>query len=201
MQPTLFLISFIAAYILGAIPTAYLFGRYLKKIDIRKYGSGNIGATNALRVLGKGPGLWVFVIDFLKGFLPFFILKKVNLNAGGAEALVIWLGLAPILGHIFTPFLGFSGGKGVAASAGVLFAARPLLFGLAMSVWILSFVITKTVSISSLLAVSSILILALFFKLPPHYNFFFLAVFLLLVWTHRSNLRKILKGEEPKLMK
>ncbi len=201
MQPIIFLVSFIAAYLLGAIPTAYLFGKYLKKIDIRKSGSGNIGAANAFRVLGKGPGLWVFAIDFLKAFLPFFILKKVNSNAGAAEALVIWLGLAPILGHIFTPFLGFSGGKGVAAGAGVLFAAHPLLFALAMSVWIISFVVTKTVSISSLLAVSSIVILALFFKLPPHYNFFLSTVFLLLVCTHRSNLRKILKGEEPKLMK
>ena len=201
MQPNLFLISFILAYFIGAIPTAYLFGKYLKKIDIRKHGSGNVGATNALRVLGKSPGIAVFAIDFLKGFLPFLILRKINLYGGFGETQVIWLGLAPILGHVFTPFLGFSGGKGVATGAGILLAASPLLFGIALSIWALFFLITKTVSISSLGAMAALVAFLLFYKLSLNYKLFYLFIFFLLIWTHRSNLKRILKGEEPKLIK
>ena len=201
MQPNLFLISFIAAYFIGAIPTAYLFGKHLKKIDIRKHGSGNVGATNALRVLGKGPGMAVFTIDFLKGFLPFLILSKINLYGGFGQERVIWLGLAPILGHIFTPFLGFSGGKGVATGAGILLVASPLLFGISLSLWALFFLITKTVSISSLLSTASLITFLIFYKLSSNTKLFFLLIFFLLLWTHRSNLKRILKGEERKLIK
>lgn len=192
MRYELFLIC---AYFLGAVPTAYLAGR-LKGVDIRKHGSGNVGATNAFRVLGKGPGLAVFVLDFLKGAAPVWVFQSTAQGSLADSTTLLFIGLAALLGHVFTPFLGFKGGKGIATGAGVLAAGFPPLFAISLAVWGLLFVLSKTVSISSLgsvlaLSVSSVVL---------GYNSKTVSVFLVLTafifWTHRSNITRLMKGEE-----
>jgi glycerol-3-phosphate acyltransferase PlsY len=191
---TVFLVS--ASFFLGAVPTAYLFVKALKKTDIRGQGSGNVGATNAARILGKPLGVLIFTLDFLKGYLPVFFATRFFL-LGTPEGL--WIGLAAILGHIFSPFLGFRGGKGVATGAGVLMASYPTLFFLGAGVWGAVFFLTRVVSISSLLSISSITIITFFMRLPIQLCIFFVLMTLLIFWAHRSNLQRLIRGEEKKI--
>ena len=182
-------------YAAGSIPTAFLAGK-LKGVDIRKHGSGNVGATNAFRVLGKGPGIAVFAVDFLKGVLPVLLFKMSSAGSLADSTQFLAVGAAALLGHVYTPFLGFKGGKGVATGAGMLAAGFPVLFLILLAVWVSVFTFTKTVSISSLgaalgLAVSSFV---LGYKIETCLAFTALAGFIF--WTHRSNIARIFKGEE-----
>ena len=196
----IFTISSILAFILGSIPTAYLAGRIFKGIDIRQHGSGNVGAANALRVMGKKIGALVFFFDFIKGFLPVFLLSKfmtgVTLDPREAG---LWLGVAAIVGHVFTPFLGFKGGKGIATGAGVLLGAFPALFLIVTGIWIAVFLFTRIISISSLAALVSLVAFSLFFQLKPSITIVFAMVCLFTVWTHRSNIARMIKGKESKM--
>ncbi len=188
---------FLFSFLMGSIPTAYLFARFLKNIDIRQYGSGNSGTTNAFRVLGWGPGAAVLAIDFLKGFFPVILFLKAcsNLSAAHPEFL-IGVGFTTILGHVFTPFLGFKGGKGVATGAGVLCAGFFQLFLPVLLVWFIVFFFTRIVSVSSITALFSLVIFSIFFKMPAAAALSFLGVFLFSVWTHRSNILRLLKSQE-----
>jgi glycerol-3-phosphate acyltransferase PlsY len=168
----------------------------MKNIDIRQHGSGNVGATNAFRVLGKGPGIAVFVVDFLKGYLPVLLAPDLGVSSQN----LIWIGLAAILGHVFNPWLGFKGGKGIATGAGVLMGLNPLLFLIAIMSWIAVFLLTKIVSLSSLIAVGILFAVSLGEPISPHEKAFFGAVFAFVVWTHRSNIRRLLKGEEKRMV-
>ncbi len=188
------------AFFIGSIPTAYWAGKYLKNLDIRKYGSGNVGATNAFRVLGKTQGIMVLIIDFLKGFLPASLLPQfLPLGVNAPAEAAAWIGFGAILGHIFNPFLGLRGGKGVATGAGVIGAIFPWLLGLVLTVWIVSFLITRIVSISSLLAIASLSLFTVFLKQPPSSIVFFLTLFILSLWTHRENISRLISGRENKL--
>ena len=192
-----FLSLFVFSFFIGAIPTAYLVGKVARGVDIRKEGSGNIGATNAFRVLGKGWGSFVLVFDFAKGFLPAWVyLRYFSLEFGPYKAL--WVGIAAILGHMFTPFLKFKGGKGVATGAGALCASYGGLFLITFGIWLLAFLTSRIVSLSSLVAIGSLAIAGWFMKLPPINNLLFLLIFLLVFWAHRSNVKRLLKGEEKK---
>lgn len=189
--------AIIISFLCGALPTAFLVAMFSAKIDIRQHGSGNVGATNAFRVLGKKYGFMVLVIDFLKGYLPILFFMH-STNARIYEN-VPWFGLAAVLGHIFTPFLGFKGGKGIATGAGVICAIKPMLFIGTLSVWIIVFMITHIVSLSSIIAASSMILLA--FLTDPHWHvrFFFILIFIVSIWTHRSNIIRIIKGVENRL--
>ena len=188
------LFYFIFAFFLGSIPTAFWAGKILKGMDIREFGSGNVGATNAFRVLGKGIGSFVFIFDFLKGVTPIYLFSYMNPAAQSISPLLV--GLAAILGHVFTPFLGFRGGKGIATGAGVLLASYPVFFLIAIAVWIAAFKLTKIVSLSSLLAVVALLISAIFGSPDNKVRLFFLGMTLFVFWTHRSNIIRLKKGEE-----
>jgi len=121
-------LGFIAAYIIGSVPTAYIFGRVLKGIDIREYGSGNVGATNVFRVIGKGPGIIALIIDIMKGFISATYLASGFMYLAPVtrpELYRILVGLSVIAGHNWTILLRFKGGKGVAASAGVVIGLIP----------------------------------------------------------------------------
>ncbi len=205
------LLYVVAAYLIGSVPFGYLAGR-LNGIDLREHGSHNIGATNAVRVLGKKWGIPVFLCDFLKGYLPLLFMKE---HLGGdatlfSTAQMLWfLGVmfALILGHTFTCFLCFKGGKGVATTGGCLFALSPTVGGAAIGVWVLSMILTRYVSLSSILAgvgmiaaasevfwrrdgaatVSDWLVIGLLFL-----------IFLLVVVKHRSNIVRLCQGTEPK---
>lgn len=198
--------AIIISYLIGSIPTAYLFGRMLKGIDIRKFGSGNVGATNALRVLGKGPGIAVLLLDVAKGVVPVvFLGDMLVLNTGLPEAAArVILGLVCISGHNWTVFLRFKGGKGVATTFGVLLGLAfkieglKLVFALVILTWVFTFMITRIVSLSSISSAVSIPFYMLIFKEPPTLILAgaLLAVFIIL--RHRVNLQRIFQGKEPR---
>jgi glycerol-3-phosphate acyltransferase PlsY len=182
------------AFLSGATPTAYWTARRLRGIDIREHGSGNAGATNVTRVLGKGPGYFVFAVDFLKGFLPVLIYRFSY--SFPTELQLLGIGVFAVLGHVFTPWLGFRGGKGVATGAGILAAAVPLNFALATVLWILCFLTTRTVSISSLAAALALPVSGVVLRQPTALIAGLGALFLFVLWTHRSNLARLLQKKE-----
>ncbi|MBI3252030.1 MAG: glycerol-3-phosphate 1-O-acyltransferase PlsY [Candidatus Omnitrophica bacterium] len=194
-----FLFFNLAVFFTGAVPSAYLAGRFFKKIDIRAHGSGNVGATNAFRVLGKKIGALVFAADFLKGLLPVFLAGRVLHFPVAPEVSVVTAGSAAILGHIFNPFLGFKGGKGVATGAGVLCAISPLLFLITAGSWAAVFLSTRMVSVSSLLSLVSLIFFSVFFRSRPIFIGFFCVISILVLWAHRSNLSRIFESKENKL--
>jgi glycerol-3-phosphate acyltransferase PlsY len=189
-------------YLLGSIPTGYLLGR-ARGIDIRQFGSGNIGATNVWRVMGRKWGLVAFACDFLKGFLPLFLLARLAFpqpTVWAVALLLVVCGLAAILGHNYTPWLGFKGGKGVATSAGVVAALLPWSLLAVFTLWLVVTALTRIVSIASLLAAIALPFATAWFY-PGQGVYLGLAVLAggLVVWTHRSNIRRLLAGTEPRL--
>lgn len=182
----------IIAYLLGAIPFGYLIGKW-KGLDIRQKGSGNIGATNVARVLGKQYGIAVFVLDFLKGFIPTYIAVRWF---GLDNWMVTWVGLAAVLGHMFTPFLGFKGGKGVATSAGVLFGISPLLGLVTLAIWFVVYKLSGYVSLGSIIAAFTAIFLGGMFAFPKNVLFLIGIVAVLILIKHKSNVERLIEGRE-----
>jgi len=183
------------SYLIGAVPTGYLFGRLLKGIDIRQYGSGNIGATNVWRVLGKKIGIVTLIIDILKG------LAAVTLIAHFFSATPLICGLAAILGHNFPIYLKFRGGKGVATSVGVVLGLAPNVLGTAIFVWTGVLFLTKYVSLASMIAGLSLPLLSILFGYPPSMHWFSLVLGILVIIQHRANIKRFLKGEEKRFFR
>lgn len=187
----------IAAYFIGSIPFAYIIVKLVKKIDIRTVGSGNAGATNAARVLGKWGFISVFLLDALKGFLPVFI----SLHYYGQTMITLIVAAVVVLGHTYTVFLGFKGGKGVATGAGVFLALAPAEIGIGLVVFVIVFLATKMVSAGSILASITLLIAVCLMS-----NWFALKVLtavivFFVIFKHRSNIVRIIKGEENKFVR
>jgi len=196
-------IAVILSYVLGSIPTAYLAGRMLKGIDIREHGSGNVGASNTFRVLGRTPGICVLVIDILKGFLAVVLVNQV-LGIGSTAGIVL-VGVAAVCGHNWTLFLGFRGGKGIAASLGVLIGltvAFPSLIPVVLvSVlsWAAVLYWSHFISLSSIVA-ACVLPVAMFVTGQEFEMIFLGAVFcIFVVYRHSSNISRIAQGTEPKV--
>jgi glycerol-3-phosphate acyltransferase PlsY len=199
IRPFVYAVIFVFGFLLGSVPFAYVISKAVAGIDIRKVGSGNVGATNVARVLGWKWGSLVFLLDALKGFLPVFIVRLLvpyNIE------LALATGLAPILGHVFTPFLGFRGGKGVATSLGVFLALSPVGVLIGLIVWIITVLLTGYVSLGSLLGSLSAFLWILFLD-PNRTSLPFLVISALvvaLIWfRHRGNIRRLIRGEEPKI--
>lgn len=195
-------------YLLGSLPSGYLAGRWLAGIDIRQQGSGSTGATNVLRVLGKGPALAVFLIDVLKGTaavqLAMLVLSLSGDTPGwSVDAMVVLAGLAALAGHIWPVWLGWKGGKAVATGLGMLLGLTwPVglaCFGLFLTVLSLS----RIVSLSSIVAALALPVLMQLSFTPgqekPSYLALALLTTVLVVWRHRSNVRRLLAGTEPRL--
>jgi len=202
MSNFILFIGIITAYIIGSIPTAYIFGRVLKGIDIRQYGSGNVGATNTFRVIGKLPGIIVLVIDILKGFVCVTYLAGLFLSIAPVtrpEFYKVLVGLSAIAGHNWTVFLKFKGGKGVATSSGVVIGLIPKIFLLSFAVWSLVFFITGFVSLASIIAAISISIFSLVFGEPTEVVVFMSILCLIIVYKHRSNIKRLHDGEEKRI--
>ena len=194
---------FIASYLLGGIPTGYLIGR-LKGIDIRQHGSGNPGTANVYRTLGRLPGISTFIVDFLKGFAPamvamrFFYLEGAGDFSKGHWWIPVTAGALAIAGHIWTIFLGFRGGKGVATAAGVFMALLPVPTAAAFGVFAAAVAVTKHISVGSMSASVALPILCFFLtdaRQRP-FTLLALAVCILIFYTHIANIRRILKGAE-----
>lgn len=200
--------AIIVSYLIGSIPTAYLFGRALKGIDIRKFGSGNVGATNALRVLGKKAGLAVLALDILKGLGAVVIVGDI-LIAGvvpfSAETLRIILGFSCICGHNWTVFLKFRGGKGVATTLGVLLglslkiSGLKLILGAAILTWLAVMAATRIVSLASVLTSLSFPLYMLIFKKSRFLVLMSIALSAFIILRHKANLKRICQGKEPRL--
>ena len=192
------------SYLLGSLPTGFLIGKYLKNIDLRTMGSGSTGATNVLRNVGKWPALFVFIVDVGKGLIAVIIAKEfanqdlIDSNQGYMEVLA---GISSISGHIWPIWLKGKGGKAVATGLG-MFLALSWKVGLA-SLGIFLIVLTKTkfVSLSSISAAILLPIFMFFYlgKFMHSYFFISLIVALLVIWKHRTNITRLLKGEESKI--
>jgi len=201
-------VALVTSYLLGSVPTAYLFGRILKGIDIRKIGSGNVGATNSMRALGKGPGIIVLLLDILKGFIAVVLLGGYfshRTTILQEQNLSIIMGLCCICGHNWTIFLKFKGGKGIATTFGVLIGLALKLPGLGMIIgilvlsWLVIFIIWRIVSLASIVAAITLPVSVFFFKQPPVLTFVSLILCLFVLIRHKANLLRILQGKEPRL--
>ena len=191
------------AYMLGSIPTAVWVGKWFYSIDIRDHGSGNAGATNALRILGPKAGIPVLLFDMLKGWLAVSLFHLQNESLSGTEAenlILIGLGLLAVIGHIFPVFAGFRGGKGVATIAGVCIAIVPAATGLSLMVFIIVLLATKYVSLGSITAGISFPFWTIFVINEASVSLWVFSVLasVLLVLTHRKNIIRLIRGEERK---
>lgn len=193
-------------YLFGSFPAGYFAGR-LAGVDVRKAGSGNIGATNVLRVLGKKWGYPVFLIDVLKGFAAvraaFFLVKFWPAAEPYAEYFGILTAMMSVTGHMFPVWLRFKGGKGVATSAGALFGLMPWAVPCVFLVWYVVFQITRYVSLASIIAAISLPIIVALFALWKFIDtwalvYFSLLIMVLVLWRHRSNFSRLLNGTEQR---
>ena len=201
-------VALLVSYFIGSLPTAYIFGKALKGIDIRKVGSGNVGATNVLRALGKWPAVVVLLLDILKGFAVvvfwgnFFLDKPVLLPD---QNLRILMGLACICGHNWPVFLQFKGGKGIATTFGALLgislniAGLNLVIGLIILIWFIVFFAFRMVSLASICCAIALPVFSLWFKLPEMFIYLSLLLCVFVIIRHQANLARIFHGQEPRL--
>ena len=194
-------IAVILAYLMGSIPTAVRVGKAFHGIDVREHGSGNAGATNVIRVLGWKTGVPVLLTDMAKGCLAALLPLFMHLAPAGSAQLInlqIFTGLTAITGHMFPVFAGFKGGKGVATAAGAIAAIHPPVTLVCLGVFILVFIITGIVSVSSMSAgIVLPVMLFTFFETPPLlFKIFSIFIAAALLLTHRNNIKRLLKGEE-----
>lgn len=206
MNISLLLLVIVMAYLIGSIATAVWVGKIFHKVDVREHGSGNAGATNVIRVLGWKTGVPVLLIDVLKGWFAAMLPVFLNMADKGSAMLTnyqIIAGLATVVGHIYPVFAGFRGGKGVATIFGVLLAIHPLVTISCFGVFLCVFLISGYVSLGSITAgIAFPILLIFFFDTPSVYlKIFSVLVALALLYTHRLNIRRLLKGEESKLIK
>lgn len=193
----LFLVLLLS-YFLGAIPSGYLFTRFIKGMDLREFGSGNVGATNVARVMGLKYGIIVASLDIFKGYLAVG-LSQFLLPADTSRLLFLVIGVLAIIGHDWSVFLKFSGGKGVATTVGVVLRLMPLSFIFFAIPWLTLVILTRYVSLASIIASLSIPVLIYFINLDYYFFIFTLVLALLIIFTHRSNIKRLLKGEENKM--
>ncbi|MCK4749508.1 MAG: glycerol-3-phosphate 1-O-acyltransferase PlsY [Bacteroidales bacterium] len=199
-------ISILLAYLLGSIPSSVWMGKWFRGIDLREYGSGNAGATNAFRVLGKPIGVVVLLLDMLKGFLAVnlsHLQEDISPGSEGWMILRIVLGALAVAGHIFPVFAGFRGGKGVATIAGIGLALHPFAALAAMGVYVLVFLVFKLSALGSLTAVLSypVWVILVFQAEYKAIWVFSIAVPLLTIITHRTNIRRLIRGKEKPVLK
>lgn len=194
------------AYLLGSIPTGFLAGYWLQKIDIREYGSGSTGATNVLRVLGAKVAVAVLIIDLLKGAIAVGIVKigvmqlqNFSLSETATAWLIILTALAAVFGHSKSVWLQFTGGKSVATSLGVLLVMTPGVALAGVATFGVTLAIFRMVSLGSLVSAIAINIYMITFNEPFPYIMFAVCAALYVFWRHRSNVERILTGTEPKI--
>ncbi|NLN92062.1 MAG: glycerol-3-phosphate 1-O-acyltransferase PlsY [Candidatus Hydrogenedens sp.] len=187
--------ALIFSYLIGSIPTGLWLGLRFRGVDIRKEGSGNIGATNTLRVLGKAFGAVALAVDVLKGWIAVVLFAKLN----SWEFLPILCGLAAILGHTFSIFVRFKGGKGVATSAGAFLGMAPSPMLIAAAVFCIVVGITRMVSLGSISAAITAAVTVFFFPLSWPVRMVAVVVAALIVIRHHTNIKRILRKEEPRL--
>lgn len=190
--------AFILGFLLGSIPFGVIFAR-LRGVDLQKVGSGNIGATNAARALGKGIGVVVLVCDAAKAAVPLVVVRRVLAGEPRLDWILAALGFGAVLGHMFCPWLRWRGGKGVATGLGTFGVLAPIPAAIAAGVWVVLYAVTRTSSVGSLVAVSLLPVVSFLRDEPLATVALALALFPVIVWRHRDNIRRLLKREEQKV--
>ncbi|MFM7079725.1 MAG: glycerol-3-phosphate 1-O-acyltransferase PlsY [Bacteroidota bacterium] len=196
----------LTAYLLGSIPSAVWIGKWFYGLDVREHGSGNAGATNVFRVLGKGPGIIVLLMDILKGYLALQLAFLSGDYLPSSQQYVNYkliLGIAALAGHIFPVFAGFRGGKGVAIMLGILIGLNPWAALVCTGVFVVVFALSGFVSLGSLCAALSypFVMMLVFGETIPTVNIFAMAVCVLVFVTHQKNIERLLNGTESRLLR
>ncbi|MDQ3655258.1 MAG: glycerol-3-phosphate 1-O-acyltransferase PlsY [Chloroflexota bacterium] len=185
----------LAAYASGAVPWGFVFGRMFKNVDIRRYGSGSTGATNALRVLGWQFSVAVFILDFAKGFIPVLLARQLGLH----DWWIVAIAVAAVAGHCWSPFLAFRGGKGMATGAGAAAAIIPWVL-LVFPLMVLIVLITRYVSLASIVGSSAVSVVVLFLAViaivPWNESLAIVAITGIIIVQHHTNIRRLLAGNE-----
>ena len=205
MQITLRIVLIFFAYLLGSIPTAVWVGKWFHKKDVRDFGSGNAGATNTIRVFGWKTGVPVLIFDVFKGWMAVHLALLSTYYIPKSDDYITFqliLGGAAILGHIFPVFAQFRGGKGVATMLGIILALSPVSTGVSFGVFVVTILLTKYVSLSSILAGFSFpfAVILIFHISTPSMVIFSMVVAVLLLLTHQKNIERLLRKEESKLL-
>jgi acyl phosphate:glycerol-3-phosphate acyltransferase len=202
------------AYLVGSIPTSIIAGKLLRGIDIREHGSGNAGATNSFRVLGTPVGIVVSLIDLSKGLFATLVVSQIRVDAlpaffleNGDIWMMLFAGLAAVIGHVFTLFAGFRGGKGVATGAGMLVGLAPVAIAIAAALFAIIVLATRYVSLGSILATISVPVTVLLQRfafnvdVPAPVIWICAFVPILIVYTHRANVQRLMHGTESRVGK
>jgi len=193
--------ALLSSYLVGSIPIGYLMVKALKGLDIRQFGSGNVGATNVIRVLGKGPGILTLVLDVSKGLLAVLIIAPLiakYLPASRSE-LQLGCGIAAICGHNWTCFLRFKGGKGIATSAGVFLGLAPIVMLCLLGIWGIMAFLTRYVSAASIVTSMALPILLYVFNRPIEWVIAGFVLSWVSIIKHRSNIKRLLNGTEHRI--
>lgn len=187
--------ALVASYLVGAIPTSYLAGRLFRGIDLREHGSRNLGATNLYRVLGGRYAIPVGLFDAAKGLVPVLVFAPA---AEASELFALLCGLTAVLGHVFSVFVRFRGGKGVATAAGAMLGLAPAALGVAFVVWAALVFLTGYVSLGSIAAAAVFPLAVLLLEPPADPRVLWLEVLAVaaIIWFHRGNIRRLLNGTE-----
>lgn len=194
----------IGAYLIGSIPSSLWLGKLFCGIDVRDYGSGNAGATNTFRVLGKWIGFPVLFIDVIKGYLPVFLVTVVSTFDAGSVEMVnhqLIAGIAAVLGHVFPVYAGFRGGKGIATLLGVLLAVHLQASLVSLGIFTVMFLLTGYVSLGSLSAafLFPVVMVLIFKEQTPSLVYFSLSIAVIVLLTHQKNIERLLRREENKM--
>lgn len=185
----------IICYLLGSIPFGYIIGKLFKKTDIREYGSGNIGTTNAFRILGPSLASLVLIGDIGKGIFSIYLVRFLNID----NLFILTIaGLAVICGHDWSLFLRFKGGKGVATTFGVIFSFNLVISILAVIVWVIIIIFTKYASLASISSLTAVVIFMILLKQPYEYVIFSIIILILTVFKHKENIKRLRLGKEKK---
>ncbi len=195
----------VLAYLIGSIPSSIWIGRYFYNIDIREHGSRNAGSTNAMRILGWKPGLIILIFDIFKGWLAVNLIHLTSYyipETGDFINFQLLLGMAAIAGHIFPVYVGFRGGKGIATLLGFVLAIDPFTTLICIGVFIITLLVTKYVSLSSMIAGFSfpVVVIFVFKTTTPSLVIFSLIISVLLLFTHQKNIERLLRKEENKAL-
>jgi len=198
------ILSLILAYLIGSIPTAVWIGKIFYNLDVREHGSGNAGATNTFRVLGKAAGIPVLIFDILKGILAISLATTLGDYIKGGDSLInlkIALGVSAFLGHLYPIYVGFRGGKGVATMLGIIISLNYPSALLAVAVFIIVFKISKYVSLSAMIAAYSypVFILVIYKSNSPTMVVFSLLVAIIITITHQKNIERLFNSKESKM--
>jgi glycerol-3-phosphate acyltransferase PlsY len=190
-------IAILISYLIGSIPSGFLLTKYVMKKDVRQYGSGNIGATNVARVMGLKAGILVAAFDILKGYLG--VMVGQTILGSNLSTAILFVAIAAIAGHDWSIFLGFSGGKGVATTFGVILRLYPLAFLIYALIWLGLVLTTRYVSLGSIIGSMSLPLTLYFTAYDSKHVIFASLLSLFVMYTHRANIKRLLKGEENRM--